>query len=161
MFWETLQPYVLWWGKTPFGLWLGESTSRVAWLFIFHLLGITLMLGTRVLLGFRLLGVAFRDQPVSELSREVRPYAAAGLALAVVTGILIFTGGAEGYYAGTWFRNKMMLLSIALLFHFTLYRAVILADEGRFNPLLNKLAGALSLVLWFSVGIAGRWIAFF
>ena len=44
MFWEMIQPYVLWWGKTSLGLWLGASTSRVAWLFIFHLFGITLML---------------------------------------------------------------------------------------------------------------------
>ena len=161
MFWEMIQPYVLWWGKTSLGLWLGASTSRVAWLFIFHLFGITLMLGTRVFLSLRLLGLAFRNQPVAELSREVRPYAAAGLALALFSGFLIFTGGAEGYFPGQWFRNKMMLLLVALIFHFTVFRAVVRAEEGRFNPILNKVAGLLTLVLWFSVGVAGRWIAFF
>ena len=161
MFWEMIQPYVLLWAKTPLGLWLGASTSRVAWLFIFHLFGITLMLGTSVLLSLRLLVVAFRNQPVVELSREVRPYAGAGLALARFSGFLIFTGGAEGYFPGEWFRNKMMLLFVALIFHFTLFRAVIRADEGRFNPILNKVAGLLTLVLWFGVGVAGRWIAFF
>jgi len=161
MFWDFLQPYVLWWGKTALGLWLGESTERVAWLFIFHLFGITLLLGTRVLLSLRLFGIIFRDQPIAELSREVRPYAAAGLALALLTGFLIFTGGAEGYFPGNWFRNKMILLFLALLFHFTLFRAVIRANEGRFNPISNKVAGVLSLVLWFGVGVAGRWIAFF
>ena len=85
MFWEAIQPYVIWWAKEPLGLWLGN------WLFIFHLFGITLLLGTRVLLSMLLLGFAFKNQPVSELSREVRPYAATGLALALFSGFLIFT----------------------------------------------------------------------
>ena len=161
MFWDAIQPYVMWWAKEPLGLWLGNSTSRIAWLFIFHLLGITLLLGTRVLLSVRLLGFAFKHQPVSELSREVRPYAATGLVLALFSGFLIFTGGAEGYFPGEWFRSKMILLAIALVFHFTLFRAVIRAEENRFNPILNKITAVLTLVLWFSVGIAGRWIAFF
>jgi uncharacterized membrane protein SirB2 len=161
MFWDAIQPYVIWWAKEPLGLWLGNSTSRIAWLFIFHLFGITLVLGTRVLLSRRLLGFAFKNQPVSELSREVRPYAATGLALALFSGFLIFTGGAEGYFPGEWFRNKMILLTIALVFHFALFRAVIRAEENRFNPILNKITAVLTLVLWFSVGVAGRWIAFF
>ena len=119
------------------------------------------MLGTRVLLSVRLLGLAFKDQPVAELSREVRPYAATGLALALFSGFLIFTGGAEGYFPGGWFRDKMMLLAIALVFHFTLFRAVIRAEENRFNSIVSKITAIVTLVLWFSVGVAGRWIAFF
>ncbi len=84
-----------------------------------------------------------------------------GLGLALFSGFMIFTGGAAGYFPGEWFRNKMMLLVLALTFHFTLFRAVIHANEGRFNPIINKMTGVLTLVLWFSVGIAGRWIAFF
>jgi uncharacterized protein DUF6644 len=160
MFWDAIQPYVMWWAKQPLGSWLGNSSTRIAWLFIFHLFGITLLLGTRVLLSMRLLGLAFKDQPVSELSREVRPYAAAGLALALFAGFLIFTGGAEGYFSVAWFRTKMFLLVLALIFNFTLFRAVIGAEENRFNPILNKVTGVLTLVLWFSVGVAGRWIAF-
>ena len=160
MFWDAIQPYVMWWAAGPLAQWLGDSTSKVAWLFIFHLFGITLMLGTRVLLSFRLLGLAFKDQPVSELSRQLRPYAGTGLALALLAGFLIFTGGADGYFTVPWFRTKMMLLAIALIFHFTLFRAVIRAEENRFNPILNKVTGLLTLLLWFSVGVAGRWIAF-
>lgn len=161
MVWNFLQPYVSWWGNTAFGLWVGESVPRIAWLFIFHLFGITLWLGTRVVLSMRLLGVAFQNQPVADLSREIRPYAAAGLTLALCSGFVIFTGGAEGYFEGNWFRNKMTLLCLALIFHFTFFRAVIRADEGRFSPALNRLTAVVTLVLWFGVGVSGRWIAFF
>ena len=36
-----------------------------------------------------------------------------------------------------------------------------LQDEGRFGPWPNRVAGAMSLLLWFGVGMAGRAIAFF
>ena len=55
----------------------------------------------------------------------------------------------------------MTLLTIALVFNFTAFRIVAYADEGRFNPWLRRAMGGLTLLLWFSVGVAGRAIAFF
>ena len=40
-------------------------------------------------------------------------------------------------------------------------RKVINAEDGRYSPLLNRITGLLALLLWFSVGAAGRAIAFF
>ena len=42
-----------------------------------------------------------------------------GLVLIMATGALIFTGGAQAYYEGYWFRLKMVLLATTLIFHFT------------------------------------------
>jgi hypothetical protein len=55
----------------------------------------------------------------------------------------------------------MVLLAIALLFNFTLFRKVTKAEEGRYSPLMNRVTGLLALLLWLSVGAAGRAIAFF
>jgi hypothetical protein len=74
---------------------------------------------------------------------------------------LIFTGGAVSYFEGPWFRRKMVVLIIALIFNFTLFRKVTNAAEGRYSPLLNRITGLVALLLWFSVGAAGRAIAFF
>ena len=84
-----------------------------------------------------------------------------GLTLSIVTGTLVFTGGAQPYYEGYWFRLKMVLLAITLIFHFTVYRAVSTAPAGRLSTAANRLTGAFMLVLWFSVAWAGRAIAFF
>ena len=35
----------------------------------------------------------------------------------LVSGALIFTGGAVSYFEGQWFRRKMTLLLIALVFN--------------------------------------------
>jgi hypothetical protein len=159
--WEMLKPFVVWLGTTPFAVWLGQSTDRIAWLFVFHLFGLTIFLGTTVLLSLRLLGIAMTAETVSQLSRELGRWNLFGLVLMLLSGGLIFIGGAETYFAGDWFRTKMEFLVVALIFRFSLFAMVMHAEEGRFAPLLNKLAGFLSLVLWFGVALSGRAIAFF
>jgi hypothetical protein len=45
MIWTALQPYVTRLGNTPFALWIGMSTWRIAGLLTVHLFGLTLLLG--------------------------------------------------------------------------------------------------------------------
>ena len=73
----------------------------------------------------------------------------------------MIAGGAEAYFAGSWFRLKMVLLVIAVLFNITVFRAVVYAEEGRYGQALNLAVGVVALLLWFAVGWAGRAIAYF
>jgi cytochrome bd-type quinol oxidase subunit 2 len=159
MIWNALQPYVTRLGNTPFALWLGMSTWRIAGLLTVHLFGLTLLLGSVVLTGLNLLGLFQRQKAPAQLRREMQPVMLTGLTLMVLTGGLIFTGGAEAYFAGYWFRLKMMLLAAALIFHVTVYR--IVARRERPAAIAKRLTGALMLLLWFGVACAGRAIAFF
>lgn len=159
MFWDALQPYVTRLGNTPFALWLGQSTWRIAGLLTVHLFGLTLLLGTVVLTGLNLLGVFQRQKEPAQLRREMQPVMLTGFALMLVTGGLIFTGGAEAYFAGYWFRLKMMLLVAALIFHATVYRIVARGETPA--AIVRRLTGAMLLLLWFGVACAGRAIAFF
>jgi hypothetical protein len=159
MVWEALQPYVTRLGNTPFALWLGMSTWRIAGLLTVHLFGLTLLLGTVVLTGFNLLGLFQRQKAPAQLRREMQPVMLTGLTLMVLTGALIFTGGAEAYFAGYWFRLKMTLLVAALMFHVTVYRMVTRGERPA--AIARRLTGAVMLLLWFGVACAGRAIAFF
>jgi len=150
-----------WLGNTAFGQWLGQSTDRIAWLFVMHLFGLTLLMGSTLLLSIRLLGFGFRSQRLAQLTKEIAILRSAGLVLMLLSGALIFTGGAVSYFQGEWFHRKMVLLAIALLLNFTLFRKVTNAEEGRYSPLMNRITSVLALFLWFSVGAAGRAIAFF
>ncbi len=161
MSWEALLPYASWLGNTSFGLWLGKSTWRIAWLLTVHLFGLTMLLGSVVVSSLHLLGLFQRQKPAAQLRREVAPVMLCGLAVSMCTGALIFTGGAEAYYSGYWFRLKMVLLMVTLLFHVTVYRIVTKMPAGRLSPLAYRLTGAAMLVLWFGVAWAGRAIAFF
>jgi Family of unknown function (DUF6644) len=161
MVWGTLQPFVEWLGSSEFGQWIGQSTDRIAWLFVMHLVGLTMLLGGTFVIALRLLDISLRSQPVATLARDIAPWRMAGLLLSLVSGALIFTGGAVSYFEGAWFRRKMILLAAALVFNFTAFRIVAYADEGRFDPWLRRTTGVLTLLLWFGVGVAGRAIAFF
>jgi hypothetical protein len=161
MSWEVLLPYATWWGSTSFALWLGQSTWRIAGLLTVHLFGLTTLLGTVVLSSLNLLGMFQASKPPAQLRRELRPVMLLGLTLMIGSGTLVFTGGAEAYYTGYWFRLKMVLLAVTLLFHFTFYRMITTAEPGRFPKAAYRVTGLVTLLLWFSVGWAGRAIAFF
>jgi hypothetical protein len=161
MSWEVLIPYTAWLGSTPFAVWLGSSTWRIAWLLALHLFGLTLLLGSVTVTSLNLLGLFQSTKSPQRLRREVRAVLLIGLTLSFVTGALIFTGGAQPYYEGYWFRLKMVLLAVTLLFHVTVYRAVSTAPAGRFSTTACRTTGAAMLVLWFGVAWVGRAIAFF
>ena len=57
MSWEVLLPYAARLGNTSFALWLGASTWRIAWLLTVHLFGLTMLLGSVVLMSLHLLGL--------------------------------------------------------------------------------------------------------
>src|SRR6185436_11580691 len=131
MIWDALQPYVTRLGNSPFALWLGMSTWRIAGLLTVHLFGLTLLLGTVVLSSMNLLGLFQRGKPPSQLRRDMQPVMLLGFALMLASGALIFTGGAEAYFAGSWFRLKMELLLAALIFQATVYQFVARRDAQR------------------------------
>ena len=161
MSWEVLLPYAAQLGNTPFAMWLGASTWRIALLLTVHLFGLTTLLGSVVVSSLHLLGLFQRQKPAVQMRREIRPVLVSGLVLSMCTGALIFTGGAEAYYSGYWFRLKMVLLFVTLIFHVTIYRFVATAAEGRLPQMAYRATGTAMLVLWFSVAWAGRAIAFF
>ena len=161
MSWEVLLPYAAWLGSTSFAVWLGSSTWRIAGLLSVHLFGLTLLLGSVFITSLNLLGLFQPHKPAARLRGDVRPVLLTGLTLSILTGTLIFTGGAQPYYEGYWFRLKMVLLLTTLVFHFTVYRVVSMAPEGRLAPMAYRATGACMLVLWFGVAWAGRAIAFF
>ena len=156
--WKVLVPSATWLGNTAFAMWLGQATWRIAGLLTLHLFGLTLLLGSVVFSSIRLMRA---DADVDSLMRDVRVVERLGLALMVITGALIFTGGAEAYYVGYWFRLKMVLLFVALTFRYTVFRIVNGTNHQRFPLAVRRVTSLASLLLWFGVACAGRAIAFF
>ncbi len=161
MSWEALTPVMAWLGNTSFALWIGAATWRVAWLLSFHLFGLTLLLGSVLVTSLHLLGLFQPRKSPRRLRQDVQFVLRLGLILTLATGALIFTGGAEAYYANYWLRLKLVLLACAVVFHVTAYRAVSTAPDGRFSRLTQQVTGACMVSIWFAVAWAGRAIAFF
>jgi hypothetical protein len=122
-----------------------------------HFMGFALSIGTIAIVDLRLLGIAMRRQTASDLASDLNRWTGIGLAVMLITGPLMFSADAVVYRFNPSFQLKMICLSLALLFHFTLHRR---ATRSGTAPLLAKLAGGLSLALWTAVVAAGRMIAF-
>lgn len=122
-----------------------------------HIAGLALSIGTIAIVDLRLLGLGLTGRTAAELDRDLAPLTAAGLAIMLVTGPLMFSADAVGWHANPAFELKMAALAVALGCHFTLHRRVA---RGGARPLIGKLAGTASLLLWSAVVAGGRMIAF-
>ena len=125
-----------------------------------HLIGITLLLGTAVILNFRLLGAGWKQLPVTVLAKNLWRWAVGGLLLTICSGILVFVPDPARYAANYAFRTKMVLLCVAVLFQFTVFRRTIRAEPSPAQTPRGVVVACVSLILWFGVGWAGRAIAF-
>jgi hypothetical protein len=144
-------------GSWPGAIWLQQSATAYLFVNAAHILGIGLLLGSILPLDLRLLGM-FRRFPVEVLWPFLVRAAATGLTLAIVTGLWLFSVKPADYLANEAFRWKALLLVIALANVVFQQRGVKAAGIGR-TP-ATTISAALSLCLWLSVLVAGRWIGF-
>lgn len=123
-----------------------------------HVFGIALLVGATVPLDLRLMG-AWPRIAHRELARVLVPVAAAGLAIAVTTGLMLFSVRAGEYGGLSVFWVKMALLALgsasALLAHLRFGRWLGTASRRQLFRI-----GAVSLICWLGVLVAGRMIAF-
>ena len=145
-----------------------QATRESAWLFpaieSVHVVAITLVVGSIMVVDLRLLGFTSNRKPVSELATEVLPWTWGLFAVAVASGLGMFISKATGYFDNVPFRIKMVLIALAglnmIVFHLTAYRSVHHWDQEKPTLLAAKISSGLSLAFWIGVVAAGRWIAF-
>jgi len=135
------------------------STWVFAFIEVFHLLGLTLLLGTVVLVNLRLCGYGLQRQSLAEVASDALPWMLVGMAVTMGSGSLLFVSEAMKCYGSPPFFVKMGLLFMALVFTFTLHWKLTKRDAP--PPVWGKVAAGVSLFLWFGVGLAGRAIAFY
>jgi hypothetical protein len=146
----------------------GTAIHQSLWLFPLietaHLFGIILLVGATSALDLRLIGLALIEEPVSRIAGRLLPWAWVGLTIQVTTGFCLFASEATRCWENPAFRIKMAMLVLAglnaFVFHQTVYRRVASWDEARVTPVAAKFAGCCSILLWFGIVAAGRWIAF-
>jgi hypothetical protein len=80
-----------------------------------HILALAVLGGTSILLNLRLIGVGLTDEPASELHRNLKGWAWAGMIGIVVTGLLIGSSNAERLYTSDVFTAKMVGLLAGLI----------------------------------------------
>jgi hypothetical protein len=150
-----------WLENLPLAMRIGES-----WWFplleSLHVVGVTLVFGSLLMVDLRLIGVAARSYAVSRVSKELVPWTWAAFVLSLLTGFGLFMTRADHYASNVAFQLKMLALLLAginmLIFHFGIFRSVANWDASTATPSNAKVAGGLSLLLWSAAMLAGRWV---
>lgn len=126
-----------------------------------HILGIGLLLGAILPLDWLLLRSS-RGRDLSTLGTFLVHVAAMGTALAVTTGLWLFSVKPLEYTENPAFLFKAALLVLAICNIALQYRGEefdAALRSGQVSVRVRTLA-ATSVILWLSVLIAGRWIGF-
>jgi hypothetical protein len=152
----------------PFFKWVDGTAicnyiKGTTWIFplveTIHILSLVVLVGSVLLLDFRLLGIGLSRWTPKDMARQLGPYMKYGLIVILVTGTLLFIAEPRKLYDNAAFGPKMLLLALSIIFQYTIFRKMETIDI-KSPPIWGRLGALLSLALWFGVGIAGRAIGF-
>lgn len=130
---------------------------------VVHLLGLGLVVGPALMWDLRLLGLS-KSLPVSAMARHLLPWTLVGFGFVAVSGPLLFLADAVKLFENPALRIKLVLIFVAAanaaLFHRRAFRTVGAWETNAPAPPAAKAAAGISVVVWVSVVIAGRLIAY-
>ena len=159
-----LLPFCEWLASTAGSMALHESLYLYPLVESVHVWTLAVFVGLAAILDLRLLGLALRPVPVTELVQRLNPWLVGGGTVMIVSGSLLFYAVPVRTYQSVWFRAKIVFLILAglnaWLFHSGVYRTVARWDLAAVIPRKARLAGAISIVLWASIILSGRFIAY-
>lgn len=147
-----------WVAGTPFADWAASNPYAYPAANTVHVLALVLLLGGIGLVDLRLLG-AFRTLPLQPLSRALVPIAATGVLILAASGSILFAADAVSVARKGVFQLKLALIGLALA-NVALFRWRYGAVVSHPPPKGARLLALASLMLWTSVAICGRLIAY-
>ncbi|MDX1482427.1 MAG: DUF6644 family protein [Woeseiaceae bacterium] len=129
---------------------------------IVHFVGLSLLLGSMLVVDLRLAGL-FRRIDLAATHRLL-PWAAIGFAMNLVSGTLFVLGDPARYYANIGFRFKMLLVLVAglnaLWFYLRINPVLRDRDPHGDTPAAAKTIAVVSLATWAGVLLLGRLIPY-
>jgi uncharacterized membrane protein len=129
-----------------------------------HLLTLTFFFGSIMLVDLRLLGISFKQYPVSTVERRLLPITITAMLILMITGAMLFFAKPEFYWHNLMFRTKLVLLAIAIgnvgIFHQLVENNKDEWDAAPSTPSKAKWSAVVSLLSWVLVIASGRFIAY-
>jgi len=130
-----------------------------------HLACIAVFGGMILMTDLRLLGIAMKDRPVTEVVNQFRIWKRVGFCIMVTMGALLASSEAVKYSTNPFFWAKMSFLVLvavhAIIFRPRVYNNTAEIDRASTLPSTAKVAGALSLAIWLGVLSMGRLIGYY
>ena len=117
-----------------------------------HFVGLSMWLGTSLVVDLRLVGVGARRQTAVELSNGLFTWNWIGFAVAFLGGFLLLSAEATTYAANTGLRVKLAVLTpLALIWHVVVQKKTRAWTQQEPPAAIGRLAGLIEFWLWISV----------
>ncbi|MGZ5159268.1 MAG: DUF6644 family protein [Burkholderiales bacterium] len=162
---KALDQLCAWLEHTP----MSQTIQTVNWIVpavqTIHILAIAAVMASVLMINLRLVGLVGRDQQLNAFSGRFLPVIWWALPVLLVTGIIMIVGEPVRSLENPVFQLKMALVLSAI--------AITLGYQAplKKNPVFWHVSGAhrvaavvlalLSFIVWVSIVLAGRWIAYF
>jgi hypothetical protein len=155
-------------------IWEGIEASDLAarvresiWVYPFlettHVIGLALLFGAIAMFDLRVLGLN-KELPVAQLWQHVKPWVWTGFVMGMVSGTLLFIGGAADFAVNPALQLKLALILLAGInaaaFELRIRPTLAGWDHHASAPPAARVSACLSLTLWLAIMIAGRMIAY-
>ena len=142
---------------------IGAGVRKSVWQFpvieTIHIMGLTVLLGSVIIVDLRLLGIVLRQHPTAEVAKDFMVWFWTALVISVCTGVTLFLSEATRMSYNSAFFVKIVLIVLGVTFHLTVHRRAIRMD-AREKMRMGRLIPCLSILCWLGVALAGRAIAF-
>lgn len=127
-----------------------DSVVLLAALSGLHLVGMTIIVGTAIVIALQLISRAFSGVSHAAVLVPASRMLLAGLSLSLVSGLLMVMPRASASVANPTFQLKMLALVAAVTLHVVVVRPLSSRDSSS-----TRLAGAAHVLLWMSVAVLG------
>ncbi|MBO9575349.1 MAG: hypothetical protein J7494_06415 [Sphingobium sp.] len=156
--------FSLWVSNTAACQWLQAHFVAIPGFQSIHILAIAILFGSTLMVNLRILGFAGGGHSVEATFRRFMPWMWGGLAILIVTGIVLLVSEPVRNMVNPFFWIKMTTLLVTFLltvwFQFAVSRQLV-GWDGAMSGKGAIRAGAWALImLWCLVMAGGRWIAY-
>ncbi len=153
---------------SPFNTWatylLGNVPGLPPIVQTVHILSVSAVMGSIVMIDLKVLGLALRTQRLSELVRRLMPWTWCALPFLAASGLVFVFARPMRYAVNPVFGLKFSMLLPALiltaLFQIGISREPEFWERSLGRRVLGRVIAGISLALWVGVVLAGRWIAY-
>ena len=148
---------------------LSQTIQRIDWIVpavqTIHILAITVVAASALMINLRLIGVFSADRPLRDVSARFLPLVWWPLLVLLATGAIMIIGEPARSLKNPAFQLKMALL-VTVLIVTALYQLLLRRDPDLGSPASGRRGAAtaiaaLSMLLWTGIIFAGRWIAYY
>jgi hypothetical protein len=158
------RPFADWLSNTPLSKTLQDQAWVVPMSQSIHIIAVSVVFGSAVMINLRLLGVGRSGRSVSQLSNTLIPWMWGGLAVLLFTGLIqTITEPVRQFVTPMFWAKMTMIIVVATMT--ALYAQAVRRhapewDTASSRPVRARVFAILSTLLWLAIIVCGRFIGY-